>query len=80
MMLGKPLIVARATNIDRIVEGCRNGVVIKYGDVRALDDALLSLENEKTRSEMGTNSRQAYDQTYGWNKMKDSLVSIYADL
>ena len=80
MMLGKPLIVARDTNIDRIVEDRRNGVVIKYGDARALEEALLSLENAETRSKMGRNSRQAYDGKYGWNKMKDALVSMYASL
>ena len=80
MMLGKPLIVARDTNIDKIVEKYKNGIVIKYGNVQDLETALFILENASKRDEMGKNSRHAYDEKYGWKEMEKKLVALYMNL
>jgi glycosyltransferase involved in cell wall biosynthesis len=40
MMLGKPIIVARGTNMDRIIEQKACGIVVKYGESTDLEIAL----------------------------------------
>jgi len=80
MMLGKPLIVARDTNMDKIIEKYKNGIVIKYGNVQDLETALFILENASKRDEMGKNSRCAYDEKYGWKEMEKKLIALYMNL
>jgi len=80
MMLGKPIIVARNTNIDRIVERYENGLVVEYGKVHELENALSLLCDPEKRKAAGMNSRRAYEQEYGWGKMKSRLIDIYRGL
>ena len=79
MMLGKPLIVAHDTNIDSIVERHHNGLVVEYGNVQELENALSLLTDSAQRELMGGNSRRAYDDEYGWGKMKDKLSALYRE-
>jgi glycosyltransferase involved in cell wall biosynthesis len=79
MMLGKPIIVARNTNIDHIVEDEDCGLIIKYGDTDQLDQALISLfENSKRRDLMGSNGRKAYEEKYAWKVMESRLIEMYS--
>jgi glycosyltransferase involved in cell wall biosynthesis len=81
MMLGKPVIVARGSNIDRIVEAEKCGLVIPYGDVQKLEEALLYLQsNPSIRQEYGRKAREAYENTYAWKKMADRLLALYQSL
>lgn len=77
MMLGKPIIVARDTNIDKIVKRYKNGIVVEYGKSQELENALVYLNDPEKRQLAGNNSRYAYDHEYGWSKMKIRLISIY---
>ena len=78
MMLGKPVIVARNTNMDRIVEEAHCGIVVEYGDVNGLEKALLALSvNPELRNELGRNGRLAYQQKFSWTIMKNRLISLY---
>ena len=80
MMLGKPLIAAQNTNIDKIIRNYQNGIVIEYGNIQHLETALFVLENTAKRDRMGKNSRRAYDEKYGWKEMKRKLVDFYMSL
>jgi glycosyltransferase involved in cell wall biosynthesis len=78
MMLGKPIVVARDTNVDRIVEQAEAGLVVEYGDVAALEKAFLRLKNESDyRLRLGRNSRRIYEQKYNWNSAKERLLKLY---
>jgi glycosyltransferase involved in cell wall biosynthesis len=78
MMLGKPIVVARDTNMDRIVEQANAGIVVEYGDVAALERAFLRLEKEPDyRLRLGRNSRRVYEQRYSWNAAKERLLGLY---
>jgi glycosyltransferase involved in cell wall biosynthesis len=81
MMLGKPVVVASGSNIDRIVEqeGC--GIVVTYGDLPALDAALTFLHlNPPIQMKYGQKARKAYENTYAWTMMKNRLLGLYQDL
>jgi len=78
MMLGRPIVVARGTNMDRIVEQADSGLVVEYGDIAALDKAFLRLEEEPDyRLHLGKNSRRVYDQKYSWISAKERLLGLY---
>lgn len=78
MMLGKPIIVADQTNMDRIITRNECGLVVPYGDVDSLEKALVSLQsNPQLRHQLGQNGRSAYDSTYNWSIMQERLVQLY---
>lgn len=78
MMLGKPIIVARDTNMDRIIIEKTCGLVVPYGDIPSLDAALACLQSDiELRRNLGINGRLAYDTTYSWGVMKARLLDLY---
>jgi glycosyltransferase involved in cell wall biosynthesis len=78
MMLGKPVIVARCTNMDDIIGKAGCGEIVEYGDELDLEKTLLrlSMQPELRRVE-GENGRKAYENTYSWSKMHDRLLDLY---
>jgi glycosyltransferase involved in cell wall biosynthesis len=81
MLLGIPIIVARGTHIDHLVEEHQIGLVINYGDDAGLEKALTSLQTDPgLRIQMGQNSRRAYETTYNWEIMKRRLLSFYEEV
>jgi glycosyltransferase involved in cell wall biosynthesis len=81
MMLGKPLVAAAATHIDRLVEAHGCGLVVQYGDDRALEAALGRLAADpELRRRLGSAGRQAYEACYHWERMRARLVGLYREL
>ncbi len=81
MMLKKPIIVARNTNMDRIVQIHHCGIVINYGDQSALEAALHQLaQDPDLRQQLGENGRLGYEQVYNWEKMQLRLLDFYAEI
>ncbi len=78
MMLGKPIVVARGTNMDRIVKTEQSGLVVEYGDVLALEAALARLAQDRSlRRQLGERARQSYERSYGWHVMEQRLIELY---
>ncbi len=81
MMLGKPVIVAQGTNMDKIVAAGECGLVVPYGDIPALEAALEQLQlDPKLRQQLGANARSVYEQCYAWEMMRRRLLDLYASL
>jgi glycosyltransferase involved in cell wall biosynthesis len=81
MMLGKPIVVAAGTNMDRIVEETGCGIVIPYGDITALEQALQRLASDpQLRDQYGAAGRKAYETRYNWELMRQKLISLYITL
>ena len=81
MMLAKPIVVARGTNMDLIVEKYGCGLVIPYGDVPALEEALAKLASDPDlRAQLGGAGRRAYESTYSWDIMSQRLLALYSQL
>ena len=81
MMLGKPVVVARGTGMDRIVasEGC--GIVVPYGERSSLEQALMKLAKQPDfRETLGSAARQAYEEKYSWLHQKSTILKFYANL
>jgi glycosyltransferase involved in cell wall biosynthesis len=81
MMCGKPIIVNDGAPMSKIVraEGC--GIVVPYGDVDAIKEAVLRLKNDPAlRQELARNGRRAYETSYSWEIMESRLVDAYKEL
>jgi glycosyltransferase involved in cell wall biosynthesis len=78
MMLGKPVVVAEHTNMDRLVRDYNCGLVVPYGDVEALEHALKRLSADGgLRKRLGAAGRKAYDEVFSWDIMAERLISTY---
>jgi glycosyltransferase involved in cell wall biosynthesis len=81
MMLGKPIIVAEHTNMDRMILDANCGIIVKYGDKAALENALSLLANDRVfRETLGAHSRRAYEEVYSWQKMQVRLKDFYTQI
>jgi glycosyltransferase involved in cell wall biosynthesis len=81
MMLAKPVIVARGTRMDEIIDTWECGLTVRYGDPRELEDRLNTLaEDPAYREALGRNGRRAYEEEYSWDTMRDRLLALYEDL
>ncbi len=79
MMLGKPIIVAADTNMDRTLAKANSGCIVTYGDIVDLENAILYLaDNPTIVRELGNNARLAYESTYNWNIMQQRLIELYS--
>jgi len=78
MMLGKPIIVAAHTNMDRMIQEAECGIVVEYGSTSALEEALDLLARDcALRVRLGKNARRAYKEVYSWEKMQTRLKNFY---
>jgi len=78
MMCGIPII----TNISHeLVNETRCGLVVNYGDVKQIEEAINSLrDNPEMRRLLGTNGRKAFLEKYNWDRMEEKLLKTYENL
>ena len=78
MLLARPIIVARSTNMDRIIEQADCGIVVEYGNLDELESALQRLQDDPAlRLRLGQNAYRAYQTTYSWPEMEKRLIALY---
>jgi glycosyltransferase involved in cell wall biosynthesis len=81
MMYEKPIIVSDNSTMATIVRQNNCGLVIPFGDVEAIKEAISKLRNDAYYGrELGKNGRKAYEQKYSWKIMEKRLVRAYEDL
>jgi len=81
MMCGKPIIVSDGSSMANIVRKENCGLVVPYGDVAAIKEAILKLKNEPgLRQRLGLNGRNAYENRYSWRIMEQRLLDSYQQL
>lgn len=81
MMCGKPIIVSDGSSMANIVREENCGLVVPYGDVAAIREAVLKLKNDsQLRQTLGQNGRRAYENRYSWRIMEQRLLDSYQQL
>jgi glycosyltransferase involved in cell wall biosynthesis len=81
MICGKPILVNNGTSMAEIVNNANCGIVIPYGDVDAMRNAILLLKNDPNLvSNLGKNGRKAYELKYNWKIMETRLLDCYKGL
>jgi glycosyltransferase involved in cell wall biosynthesis len=76
MMLGKPIIVAKGSGIDKLVEKEKMGLAINYSEEEFIEALDYIRTNPSEAIEMGRNARNAFE-SYSWPKMKKELQNLY---
>jgi glycosyltransferase involved in cell wall biosynthesis len=79
MMLGKPIIVAKETGVDKLVEREKIGICIDYTEEdfqKVLD--YIRAHPEDIR-EMGERAKKAFE-FYSWDKMKKRALNLYREI
>ncbi|WP_081389963.1 glycosyltransferase family 4 protein [Paenibacillus odorifer] len=80
MMLGKPIIVARDTGIDQLVEKFDIGKVVDY-EKGSFNKALSELaEIQKEKWDVKERSQKLFFENYSWKIMSERLSILYSDL
>ncbi|MDH4366662.1 MAG: glycosyltransferase family 4 protein [Dehalococcoidia bacterium] len=78
MMCGKPIIVSDGTYMTNVVKKENCGLVVPYGDINEIREAILKLENSPEMAQgLGRNGRRAYENRYSWRIMEGRLLDIY---
>jgi len=79
MMLGKPIIVAKNTGMDKIVEKYNLGFVVEYGNKQQIKDVLseLSKWGDDKKREFSNRVRMIYQKNFSWEIMEKRLIDIY---
>jgi len=82
MMTGIPILVNYGLgSASRIVEQENCGLIVPYGDINALKEAIIMLrDNPGLRRKLGKNGRKAYEIKYSWNRMEERLVKRYSEV
>lgn len=80
LMLGKPVVMARNTGFDEIIESNCIGCLIEF-DEESLSRGLNELINEKEEwSSMSERMKTLYKEQYSWAEMERRLVKLYMEL
>lgn len=78
MMCGKPILVNSGTTMAKIVSEENCGLVVPYGDIPSIREAVLKIKNDKHFQEkLGKNGKRAFERTFNWNIMEKRLIKIY---
>lgn len=80
MLMGKPVVVSDCKPLARVVSETGAGVVFEAGNPESLAQAILSLEDDKVREEMGKRGRKAVLEKYNWRVTSAKLLSIYENI
>lgn len=82
MALGRPIIVAKGTGMDRIVARYNLGYIVHYGALDQLELVLQDIEswNEEKWREFSAHARSVYREIFSWEKQVDRLLAVYREL
>jgi len=75
---GVPVIAARAGGLPGVVDAGQNGLLVEFGDVPALSQAIQQLlADEEHRSRLGENGRAKTEAIYTWTAVTDRVLANY---
>lgn len=75
---GVPVIGARLGGIRGVVDEGQNGLLVPFGDVPALTEAISQLwSNQTLGRQLGQCGRQKVSQQYNWEQVGDKIVMNY---
>lgn len=82
MALGKPIVVARGTGADQLVEHYGLGFVVEYGNVEQLEDVLNQVASwsREVKSTFAKHAQGVYMEHFCWQRMNERLINLYQSL
>jgi len=81
MMAGKPIIASRVSDIPKILENGKCGILAEPGSVKSVADAIQYLiDNPGERKELGNNAQKRYKEKYSYKTIEEKLNRIYSSI
>jgi len=77
MNYGKPVIASRIGTVQSIVKGA--GLLVDYGDVNGLREAIIKLSNKRVAKSMGLKAKQLV-KDYDVKRIVNKLLGVYKSL
>ena len=78
---GRPVIGADAGGIPGVVDDGQNGILVPFGDIPALSEAIkLLTENQQLSRELGENGRQKLIANYTWEAVTNNVLDAYREV
>lgn len=78
MMLRRPILVSSGTHMAELVSKEGGGLVVPYGEGRALREAISRLRDDPAYAEsLGAQGRRAFEATYSWRVNQKRLQESY---
>jgi glycosyltransferase involved in cell wall biosynthesis len=78
MAMGRAIVASRLSDIPKILENGRIGLLAKPGDVDSLKNAILKLvKNKKLRLKLGKRAKEVYRKKYHFKKEGQKLLGLY---
>ncbi len=76
---GKPAIATRAGGIPEVVRDGESGMLMDYGDIQALRQAIKDLRTPDVRTRLGEGARAQWQAHFTLERMADGLAQTYED-
>lgn len=80
LMVGKPIVMAKNTGFDEIIEKNNIGVLIDYNEDGFKCGMKKLLEQKNEWKQMSERMKKLYKDEYSWDKMENRLMDIYRNL
>lgn len=78
MACGLPVIASRLKIVSSYINECNCGILYEATNSKALAEATLELLSDPTRRiQMGENGKHAIEERWNWDKMEETLYSVY---
>lgn len=75
---GKPVIGARAGGIPDVIDEGQNGILVNFGDIESLYQAIKVLLTDKTLSQaMGKHGQEKVSKKYSWENVATRVLLAY---
>ena len=80
MAMGKPIVSTDARPLKRIIEAEQCGIVVPSGDVQAMAEAIVELNDDVVSNKYGENGKKAAYGKYNWEVTSEELYEIYSNI
>ncbi len=80
LMLGKPIIMAKGTGFDEVLEQEEIGELVEYSYMGVRQGIQKLIDNKNRWPDMAEKAKSLYDSKYSWSIMENRIIELYSEL
>jgi glycosyltransferase involved in cell wall biosynthesis len=81
MSCSRPIVATNQGGIPEMIEDGKNGILVEYGAVTALADAIVNLLKDEGKSQkMGRLNRAKVEEMFTWTKVAERIGNAYGEV